>query len=799
MSPRCSLEEKLEVSRLVCCLVGLAVSCCMVCLPYISIAAEGENSLFQATSSVVLNPHASSAVALTKYEAIGFNDAKILGRKSGAWDPVSLSDLEPRGTSWTTSMRIRDFNTGEEIPVGLGKESLAGFHAWSPDGKWLAYVRKVANEHQLWVVSSDGTLNRRVGDQPINVLVTGQRVQPGFRLRYQFVPFSWAPDSTRLVFASPVGRNRSVDQRIEDLKVPVVRDMRAAGVSEEVDSYYSDRMIATTLYLHNSQVMEATIGKSWAVHVLSAPDSILHIEYVSNSRLLVGSLGQASNQGRHQFYAVLTTQLSNADWRILAVELAVSGRHSIIIDAEGQLVAVSSPGFCSDSRTNVEVIMICPEMSIPQVVITNDSILALNNQSGEIFVYERSTGQLNHRSNVRRVQSDDYVAYSTILTDYTGVAAVPYSDSEILVADMLFDNGVVRGYKISLHDVKSHETSVILDDPTNRNSVVRIGYYLGNDQLLVEYAQAAGQFYVGTFDFLTAERTAISPSIMTRSTFSEFEYVDLNYERKDGFPLVARLFLPNKEKHRSSNRYPMVVWQYPSHANNEDVLIKRLRTRNANRYSKNDDLSYIGSWLPVALLEAGFAVLHYPDFPLVGVDDELGAGTFKRQMIMNAEAAVDAALSTGVVNEKKIAIAGHSRGGGDAALLLAFTDFFGVGISVAGAMNAALTPYYTQYESRPIWEVPDVYLRISASAQPHLINEPLLMIHGMLDDSYARSVASEGMYNGMQMFSGQARLVLVPFMGHEPFSNADREIVWRETIAWLSYYFGSENRTGSPK
>lgn len=76
--------------------------------------------------------------------------------------------------------------------------------------------------------------------------------------------------------------------------------------------------------------------------------------------------------------------------------------------------------------------------------------------------------------------------------------------------------------------------------------------------------------------------------------------------------------------------------------------------------------------------------------------------TFVLQVQQNARAAVAALVREGMIDEKRIAVAGHSYGAFMTANLLAHTDLFCAGIARSGAYNRTLTPFGFQNEERHV-------------------------------------------------------------------------------------------------
>src|SRR5690606_2704564 len=97
----------------------------------------------------------------------------------------------------------------------------------------------------------------------------------------------------------------------------------------------------------------------------------------------------------------------------------------------------------------------------------------------------------------------------------------------------------------------------------------------------------------------------------------------------------------------------------------------------------------------------------------------------------NAQAALDAAAATGFVDPMRAAVAGHSYGAFMVANLLVHSDVFSAGAALSGAYNRTLTPFGFQTERRSLWEARDTYLAMSPFLYSNVIDEPLLLVHGL--------------------------------------------------------------------
>lgn len=255
----------------------------------------------------------------------------------------------------------------------------------------------------------------------------------------------------------------------------------------------------------------------------------------------------------------------------------------------------------------------------------------------------------------------------------------------------------------------------------------------------------------------------------------------IRYERADGVPLTATLYLPPGYDPERDGPLPMLMWAYPQEFKSADAAGQV--TDSPYRFVR------VGYWSPMLWLAHGFAVLDDPAMPIVGEGDEEPNDTFIEQLVASAEAAVEEVVRRGVADRERIAIGGHSYGAFMTAHLLAHTDLFRLGLARSGAYNRTLTPFGFQSEERSLWEAPEVYWNVSPFMHADKINEPILLIHGEADNNAGTyPLQSERFYGALKGHGATARLVLLP---HESHGYRAREsvmhVTW-ETADWLDRY-----------
>ena len=741
-----------------------------------------------------VSPDGRSAILLG-FASVGLDNRRSrysLAYYGSGWT-ADLLDVERPNAEWADSICLRDVGGH---PAGRVLEhdadAVYGFPSWSHDSQWVAFVVKIGGSAHVWILSADGKKRRKVSDLPVSMLV-----ETDSKYQYRSPPFEWSADSQSIAFATPAGRRFSAQQRIAEFSRPNVRDTRTVGRPEI--SGESRKVPASAL--HRARLVEASIEPLDEPRVSRSVEAVFYLSYWGKDQLIVGTVVDSPDTGvlRH-YYLVKSDHFDSGSWPSDATRLPVANhrhlfRHPSNPDTPGMAVS-SENELCDSSRQVVHAHLLCLDIAhLPYLVMESAGHILLLEQDGLLYSFDKQSGELIWRGRIPTRRSDEYLPVFRGLPDANGSRLYEDEGGNVILADMLSDNSEYRSFRLTLFDPASGHYQVIIDDENNRRAIVSVGNVTRSGLAHVQVAVDTGRFNHAMLDLRSGIIKTIESSLYSQHTYSDFETTSLVYERADGIKLSGRMFWPANNRFAKDGKLPLVIWQYPFHYDSEPDIPDRYGQLVATRYAATSDLDYVGEWLPLQFLEAGFAVFHYPAAPLIGEDDTSGFGTYERQMIMNAKAAVQSAVASGRIDIERIAVAGHSRGGGDVALLLAHTDLFKTGISIAGQMNSMLMTHAKQYDDRPFWEESEIYVRASASAKAHMVDEPILMIHGVEDGSHARSATSESLFNGIQKSGGTARLVLLPFMGHQVETQKERDIVTRESVAWLHQYLGAGNQS----
>ena len=353
------------------------------------------------------------------------------------------------------------------------------------------------------------------------------------------------------------------------------------------------------------------------------------------------------------------------------------------------------------------------------------------------------------------IQSGDVIYLS-------GVGSTPQGDRPFL--DRL-NMKTLASERIFRSDDKSYETIVAPLDDAAKTVLTR--YETPTDPPNY-YVRDIG---AGTRRALTAFK---DPAPQLRGVQRQF----VTYKRKDGVTLNGTLYLP--PDYKAGTRVPVVMWAYPREFGDADSAGQV--TGSPNRFTTYTGASHL------FLLTQGYAIFDDPKMPIIGAG-ETANDTYVDQLAMDAEAAVDKVVEMGVADRDRIGVGGHSYGAFMTANLLAHTDLFRAGVARSGAYNRTLTPFGFQSERRTFWEIPDVYGRMSPFFYANKINEPILLIHGEMDDNSGTfPIQSERLYMALKGFGATVRYVTLPYEAH---GYAARESVLHtiaETINWLDKY-----------
>lgn len=252
----------------------------------------------------------------------------------------------------------------------------------------------------------------------------------------------------------------------------------------------------------------------------------------------------------------------------------------------------------------------------------------------------------------------------------------------------------------------------------------------------------------------------------------------VTYQRKDGVQLSATLYLP--PGYKPGERLPVVMWAYPREFGDADSAGQI--TGSGHRFTTISGASHL------FLLMSGYAIFDGPAMPIVG-SGETANDRYVEQLIASAEAAIDKVVEMGVGDRDRIGVGGHSYGAFMTANLLANSRLFRAGFAESGAYNRSLTPFGFQAERRTFWEVPDVYTKMSPFWHADKIKDPILLMHGEVDDNSGTfPIQSDRLYMALKGHGATVRYVTLPFEAHGYAARETLLHVLAERIHWFDQH-----------
>ena len=262
----------------------------------------------------------------------------------------------------------------------------------------------------------------------------------------------------------------------------------------------------------------------------------------------------------------------------------------------------------------------------------------------------------------------------------------------------------------------------------------------------------------------------------------------ITYERADGVQLSGTLYLP--PGYQDGDRVPMLVWAYPREY--VDPRLAGQVTGSDNRFTAIRGASHL------LLLTQGYAIFDGPTMPIIG-PGETANDTYVEQLVASAQAAVDTVVGLGVTDRDNIGIGGHSYGAFMTANLLAHSDIFKLGIARSGAYNRSLTPFGFQNERRTFWEATDIYAAMSPFFHADKLDEPILLIHGEIDNNSGTfPIQSARMYMALKGHGGTVRYVTLPNESHGYIARESVLHAVAEMLNWANRHLGPRSETEGP-
>ena len=252
----------------------------------------------------------------------------------------------------------------------------------------------------------------------------------------------------------------------------------------------------------------------------------------------------------------------------------------------------------------------------------------------------------------------------------------------------------------------------------------------------------------------------------------------VTYKRNDGVTLSGTLYLP--PGYKQGTKVPVIMWAYPREFGDADSASQVSGSPNS--------FTTIRGGSHMFLLLSGYAIFDNPTMPIIG-PGETANDTYVEQLVASAQAAIDKVVEMGVADRDRIGVGGHSYGGFMTANLLAHSRLFRAGFAESGAYMRTLTPFGFQSERRTFWEAPDLYARMSPFWYADKIKDPILLMHGEVDDNTGTfPINSERLYHALKGHGATVRYVTLPNEAHGYAARETLLHVIAERLNWFDRY-----------
>lgn len=707
-----------------------------------------------------------------------------------------------QSTTFNTGFTLKNLNDGTVRKIDLPENSKLGYPQWSADGQWIAFLKFLNNGIELWAADIEKGEIKRLTSPVINATLSG-----GFR---------WMPDNRHLLVniihegrEDPPEKPRTpVGPTIQETsgkaaKTWTYQDLLQDTHDEDLFDYYCTSQLYIIDVLTGSK---SKIGNP-GIYAFSSPSP-------DGNYILIHRIKKPYSYMVPYYYFTHTIEVWDKNGSMVRVltDLPLADEVPMRGVPTGQRSHEWQP-FKSASLVWVEALDNGdPEVTVPH----RDKILTLNAPFAE---NPREVVKLTHRyAGFDWLEKED-MAFITE-RDWKKKWITTYlidMDKPDISGMKIFDRNYQDNYNDPGRPVSKYnetgERIVILENECiylsgqgassqgDRPFLDRLNINTRKKERLFQSGENSYEYFV---DFAGESKEKIVTRYETKTEPPNFYLKDLKiekrkklsnfkdpapqltgikkelikYTREDGIELSGTLYLPTDYK--KGEKRPMVLWAYPVEFNDPSIA-------GQVRGSPNRFTFYRGC-SQLFFLTQGYVVLDGAQMPVVG-DPKTMNDTFREQLAANAKAAIDKVDEMGYIDRNRVGIGGHSYGAFMTANLLAHSDLFAAGVARSGAYNRTLTPFGFQNERRTLWEAPELYFYISPFMHADKINEPILLIHGEIDNNSGTfPIQSQRMYHALKGHNATVRLVLLPNESHGYRARESILHVLAEMFEWFDMY-----------
>jgi dipeptidyl aminopeptidase/acylaminoacyl peptidase len=692
----------------------------------------------------------------------------------------------PSRLSYMTGIRIKDINAGTERVVnGLPPNPKITNVQWSPDGKFLAFVNTESSGLSLWLVGMETMNANKLTDPVLNGVFRGGS-------------YIWMPDSKSMIYKAVLENRSEMPQKPAVPVGPVVQE--TAGSQAAIRTYqdllktpYDEKLFT---YLGSSQlfvvdlnggrqklgnpgvitsvnpspdgsfILVQTIHLPYSYHVpyYRFPFTVEILDKTGKQIKLLADIPLAEEIPKG-FDAVRTgpryfSWRSDAPATVYWVEALDEGDPKKKAELRDQVYYLPAP-FKDDPSKGVAT-----QLRFSGITWGKENLAVLHEywrktRKSKVSFFDPENPGTSLKTIFELSSEDRYnnPGYFVTTRNSFGESVLQFGKKKKNL--YLFGNGASpEGNRpfVDKYNISSGETERLWrsEAPYYESPYSFLDEGKG---LLITSRQSASEppnYFIRSLK--SGKLTQLTSFPHPYPQFKDIHKEVVTYKRADGVQLSFELYLPIGYK-KGDGPLPTFLWAYP----------REYKSASAAGQMSGSPYSFvrISPLSALVMVTQGYAVLNNAAFPIIGEGDKEPNDSFVKQLVANAEAAINKAVEMGVTDRARVAVGGHSYGAFMTANLLAHSDLFAAGIARSGAYNRTLTPFGFQAEPRTYWEAPEIYYTMSPFMHADEVSTPILLIHGMADNNSGTfPIQSERFYSALKGNGATARLVMLPMESH---------------------------------